>query len=107
MRLKPIQEASRKESEQRTLCLKARFGFMEKLNIKPIVRACAAADLHLDDDDTTYYAVEPQIVPKKRGQWRAWRRAFFEILRRNSQSITNTLGIPADQLAKLGLEVPM
>lgn len=87
--------------------VEAHFGFMEDLDIKPIVNACATAGLHLDSDDTTYYSVDPQIVAKKHGRWRAWRRTFFEILRRNSRPITTSLGIPADQLAKLGMEVPM
>lgn len=87
--------------------VKARFGFMEKLDIAPIVRASADAGLVLDGEDTTYYSVDPQLVPKKSGAWRAWRRTFFDILRRNSRPITTSLGVPADQLAKLGLEVPM
>ena len=87
--------------------VKASFGFMEKFDITPIVRACADEGLELDGEDTTYYSVDPQLVPKKHGAWRAWRRTFFDILRRNSRPITTSLGIPADQLAKLGLEVPM
>jgi KUP system potassium uptake protein len=85
----------------------AYFGFMEKLHIKYIVKACATSGLHLDDPDTTYYLADPQIVPKDRGLWRAWRRALFVFLRQNSRPVGATLGIPADSQAKLGLEVPM
>ncbi len=83
------------------------FGFMERLSITPIVRGCATFGLHLDDEDTTYYASDPLIVAKKHGQWRAWRRALFVFMHRNSRPITASLGIPADQIAKLGLRVPM
>jgi KUP system potassium uptake protein len=85
----------------------ARFGFMEKLDIAPIVRGCAGGGLHLDDEDTTYYAADPQIVPKSRGPWNAWRRNLYVFLKRNARPVTSSLGIPADALAKLGLEVPM
>jgi KUP system potassium uptake protein len=85
----------------------ARFGFMEKLDIAPIARGCGSAGLHIDSEDTTYYAADPQIVPKQRGQWRAWRRNLYVFLKRNSRPIASSLGIPADALAKLGLEVPM
>ncbi len=83
------------------------FGFMERISITPIVRACATFGLHLDNEDTTYYASDPLIVAKKQGQWRAWRRTLFVFMHRNARPITASLGIPADQIAKLGLRVPM
>jgi K+ transporter len=80
---------------------------MEKLSIGQIVNACAVSGLKLDDPDTTYYVADPQIVPKKKGRWRAWRRNLYLFMKRNSRPITASLGIPADELAKLGIEVPM
>jgi KUP system potassium uptake protein len=85
----------------------ARFGFMERLDIRPVVTGCSNAGLHLDDDDTTYYASDPLIVPNGRGQWKAWKRNLYVFLKRNARPMTSTLGIPADALAKLGLEVRM
>jgi KUP system potassium uptake protein len=85
----------------------ANFGFMEQLSIKSIVEGCEVDGLRLDDPDTTYYVADPQIVPKKKGRWRDWRRNFYIFLKRNSRPITASLGIPADELAKLGIEVPM
>jgi KUP system potassium uptake protein len=85
----------------------ARFGFMEKLGIDPIVKGCAKSGLFIGSDDTTYYAADPQIVPKGPGLVLAWRRNLYVFLKRNARPITSTLGIPADALAKLGLEVPL
>jgi KUP system potassium uptake protein len=85
----------------------ARFGFMEKPDIKSIVKACATSGLRLDDPDTTYYMADPQIVAKDPKLWHAWRRALFVFLKQNSRPIGASLGIPADSQAKLGLEVPM
>jgi KUP system potassium uptake protein len=85
----------------------ARFGFMEKLDIEPIVKGCARGGLHIGSEDTTYYAADPQIVPKSGGRWNAWRRSLYVFLKRNARPMTSSLGIPADALAKLGLEVPM
>lgn len=85
----------------------ARFGFMEKLGIAPIVRACVAFGLGLDAADTTYYVAAPVIVPGRRGLWNAWRRMLYVFLKNNSRPITATLGLPPEQLASLGLEVPM
>jgi KUP system potassium uptake protein len=85
----------------------ARFGFMEQLDIKRIVHGCAAAGLALGGNDTTFYSAEPEIVPTEPGFWHALQRSLFVFLRRNSRPVTSSLGIPADALAKLGIEVPM
>jgi KUP system potassium uptake protein len=85
----------------------AYFGFMEKLDIKYIVKACAVSGLQLDAPDTTYYLADPQIVPRDMGLLHSWRRALFVFLRQNSRPVGASLGIPADSQAKLGLEVPM
>jgi KUP system potassium uptake protein len=85
----------------------ARFGFMEKRDIAPIVNACSVQGLRLDAEDTTYYVADPVIVPAGKGLWLALRRNLYIFLKRNSRPLTSSLGIPPDQLAKLGVEVPM
>jgi KUP system potassium uptake protein len=85
----------------------AHFGFMERLDIKPIVKGCYGSGLYLDEQDTTYYAADPQIVAKDPGLWNGWKRNLYVILKRNARPITSSLGIPADALARLGLEVSM
>jgi KUP system potassium uptake protein len=104
----PSERVAVEQLSDNLLRVTARFGFMEKIDIRPIVKGCATAGLHLDDEDTTYYVADPVIVPKKEGaRWLAWRRNLYILLKRNSRPITASLGIPPDQLAKLGLEVPM
>jgi KUP system potassium uptake protein len=85
----------------------ARFGFMERLDIRRISKACAARGLQLDRSDTTYYAADPEVVPKGKGYLRSWQRNLFVFLKRNSRPITSSLGIPPDALAKLCFKVPM
>lgn len=85
----------------------ARFGFMEKLDIRHIIHASARFDLHLGGHDTTYYSADPRIVPRAGPFWEAWQRTLFVILKRNARSITSSLGIPPDAHAKLGVEVTM
>lgn len=85
----------------------ARFGFMEKLDIDNITSACAMSGLHISGEDVTYYSADPQIVPVKTDWRHTWRRNLFVVLKRNARSITDSLHIPADAHAKLGMEVPM
>jgi K+ transporter len=80
---------------------------MERIDIARIIHSCAVAGLHIGGEDTTYYSADPQIVPRNGGIWNAWRRGLFVLLKRNARSVTASLGIPADALAKLGVEVPM
>src|SRR5581483_334824 len=85
----------------------ARFGFMENLDIAPIVAACAQQGLLLYGTDTTFYSADPQIVPLDEGFVRACYRNLYVVLKRNARAVTATLGIPADAHAKLCIEVPM
>ncbi len=87
--------------------VRACFGFMEKLDIGLISRACAMSGLHISGEDVTYYSADPQIVPVKTDWRHALRRTLFVLLKRNARSVTDSLGIPADAHAKLCMEVPM
>ena len=115
MTIVPVNEPYVPESErvhveplgENLIRVTANFGFMEKIGIGQIVNACVASGLKLDDPDTTYYVADPQIVPGKKGRWRDWRRNLYVYMKRNANPITSTLGIPADELAKLGIEVGM
>src|SRR5262249_47950503 len=71
--------------------VRARFGFMEKIDIEDIERACAMSGLRISGDDVTYYSSDPQIVPVKTDWWHTWRRTLFVLLKRNARSITETL----------------
>ncbi len=85
----------------------ARFGFMENLDIAPIVAACAQVGLLLHGTDTTFYSADAQIVPLDEGFVRACYRNLYVVMKRNARAVTATLGIPADAHAKLCIEVPM
>ncbi len=85
----------------------ARFGFMERLDIREVTKSCAFEGLNLDQSDTTYYVADPVVVPKNKQRWRVWRRNLFVFLKQNSRPITASLGIPSDALAKLCFRVPM
>jgi KUP system potassium uptake protein len=85
----------------------ARFGFMEQPTLGPIVASCKSFGLALDDKATAYFIADPVVVPGKSDLLHTWRRELFGVLLRNSRPLTSTMGIPADQLAKLGLEVAL
>ena len=85
----------------------ARFGFMENIDIEPIVASCATKGLSLYGTDTTFYSADAQIVPLDEGFARSCYRNLYVVMKRNSRAVTTSLGIPADAHAKLCIEVPM
>jgi KUP system potassium uptake protein len=105
-----VREAARVQVETLSPALirvTAHFGFMEQPLLAPIVRSCKSFGLALDDKRTTYFTADPIIMPGKKDAMHAWRRALFGLLLRNSQPLTATMGIPADELAKLGFAVAL
>jgi KUP system potassium uptake protein len=83
----------------------ARFGYMESPRIESILRACAAFDLDLDRDDTSFFYADPKISPLGNGGMPAWRRSLFALLQRNARPLPDDLRIIAERRIELGVEV--
>jgi len=86
--------------------VEARFGFMEELDIQPILRACETHGLELDSDDTSFIYADPTIGHAVHGLPR-WQRNLFEFLQRNARSLPDDLGIRPDRRVELGLSVEL
>ena len=83
----------------------AAFGYMESPRLKPILRACGAADLDIDKDTTTFIYRNPVIVGKKLGGLALWQRRLFVILHRLSRTLANELEIYPNRQVAVGIEV--
>ena len=84
--------------------VQAEFGYMERPRIRPVLQACAAADLRLSGHDTVFYYGVPAIVPNPHGM-RRWQRSLFAWLQLVSRPLTFDLQIPPDRTVGLGVEV--
>jgi KUP system potassium uptake protein len=89
----------------RVVKVSAGFGYMERPRIEPILRACAARSLHLDDDETSFFYGDPKIIAAEKGGLPRWQRHLFMYLQRNARPIPDELGIPAERRVLLGLDV--
>ena len=83
----------------------ARFGYMERPTIKPILRACGLSGLNLDSDDTSFLYADPKIVRAKDHALPGIVRRYFEVLVRNARPLSDDLGIRAERRVELGVEV--
>jgi KUP system potassium uptake protein len=103
-----LPEAERVEIERispRLTVVTANFGFMERPDIAPVLRACGAEGLRLDTDDTSFFYADPKIVrADKDPMWEPQRR-YFEILARNARPLPDDMGIRAERRVEIGVEV--
>jgi KUP system potassium uptake protein len=83
----------------------ARFGYMEPPRIKPILNACKAEGLALDDEETAYFYADPKIEAATEHPFPPWQRGLFNALQRNSRPLPDDLQIPAERRIELGVTV--
>jgi KUP system potassium uptake protein len=89
----------------RLTIVRANFGYMERPNIRPVLRACSTAGLELDTDDTSFFYAEAKFVRAKDDPLPAWQRGFFAFLFRNARPLPDDLEIRADRRIEIGVEV--
>jgi KUP system potassium uptake protein len=89
----------------RLTIVRAMFGYMERPNIKPVLRACATLGLELDSDETSFFYAEPKLVRAENDALPGWQRGFFAFMYRNARPLSEDLGIRADRRVEIGVEV--
>ena len=87
--------------------VEARFGFMELPSLQPIVAACAAQRLQIDDASTSFVTAKPIIVKAGSGHVRGTRRWFFDVMQRLVGTLPEHLAVPPNQLVEIGIDVPL
>ena len=89
----------------RTIRVGASFGYMERPLIDPILAACDARSLHLDDDETSFFYSDPKIVRAGKDPVPRWQRMLFTFLQRNARPMPDELDIRAERRVQLGIDV--
>jgi KUP system potassium uptake protein len=90
---------------ERLSLVTANFGYMEPASIEPILSGCGEKGLHLASDRTSFFFADPRLTRAAEHALPAWQRWYFEILTRNAHPLPTDIGIPADWLVELGVEV--
>jgi KUP system potassium uptake protein len=92
--------------QDRLTIVRAMFGYMERPNVKPVLRGCRTAGLDLDSDETSFFYAEAKMVPGRAGDSLPfWQRAYFAFLFRNARPLPDDLGIRANRRIEIGVEV--
>ncbi len=83
----------------------AHFGFRELPDIDRALRLAARKNVVCPRDETTYFTSKPTLVSESRRGLFGWRRSLFGWLLRNSTSVANYFGLPANRVVELGTQV--
>jgi KUP system potassium uptake protein len=86
-------------------CVTARFGYLELLDIGPIIRECGEAGIDLDREDTSFFYADPKIERSDEHPFPAWRRELFVAMRRIARPLPDDLNIAAERRIELGVTV--
>lgn len=82
----------------------AKFGYMERPTLVPILQQCEREWLDIDKETISVVYANPVIVPEAHGGLPRWQRSLFLWLQRNSRNLAMELEIPANRCVELSVE---
>jgi KUP system potassium uptake protein len=90
----------------RLLRVKAWYGFMQEPRISDILNHLRKARPNVDFSHPTYYLASPKIRDAHGlGALPNWQRNLFRWMARNARPITDSLGLPPNNVIEFGVEV--
>ena len=94
------------EITSRLLRVKAWYGFMQEPNIRDILQHLRKKLPRVDFSEPTYYLAKPRIRDSRHpGSLPAWQLNLFRWMNRNARPLTDTLGLPPNNVIEFSLEV--
>jgi len=84
----------------------AKFGFIERQTLHPVLKGCQLKGAEIDLDDLTFYVGHETIVAREDGKGLPrWLVAIFSAMGRNAARISDTLELPYDHVVEIGREI--
>lgn len=94
------------ELSPRLIRVKAWYGFMQEPHIRDILKHLRHERPHIDVSHVTYYLASPKIAADHtRHRLPAWQRNLFRWMARNARPLTDSLGLPPNNVIEFGVEV--
>lgn len=94
------------EITPRLMRVKAWYGFMQEPRINDILHHMRKQRPNMDFSHPTYYLASPKIRDAKGpGALPHWQRNLFRWLARNARPLTDSLGLPPNNIIEFGVEV--
>ncbi len=94
------------EVAPRILRVRASYGFMQSPNIKDILGHLKRERPEIDVAKVTYYLASPKIGDAEGPHaLPGWQRGLFRTMSRNARPLTDSLGLPPNNIVEFGVEV--
>jgi KUP system potassium uptake protein len=88
--------------------LRARYGFMEDIDVPALLERAAAEGLHVPPMDTTYFLGRETLIVTHRDSGMAmWREKLFASMMRNAESAARFFRLPANRVVELGAQIEL
>lgn len=87
--------------------MSARYGFMEKPDIKDILEASSERQLRLNLDETTFFLGKETIIATQNKGMAIWREKLFSFMSKNSEGATLFYNIPRQQVVEIGMQIEL
>jgi KUP system potassium uptake protein len=104
-----VHPENRLEVEQitpRLMRVKAWYGFMQEPRINDILHHLRKRRPDVDFEHPTYYLASPKISDARGpGALPSWQRNLFRWMTRNARPLTDSLGLPPNNVIEFGVEV--
>jgi len=82
-----------------------RYGFMDRTDMRAVVRILQNNHLKFDLADTTFFVGRDTLIPSHSVGMSKWRDRLYLLMRRNSERATKYFNIPPDRAFEIGAQI--
>jgi KUP system potassium uptake protein len=82
-----------------------RYGFMDRTDIRAVMRILDNKHLKIDMDDTTFFVGHNTLIPTKSVGMSVWRGKLYVFMWRNSERATRYFNIPPERTFEVGTQI--
>jgi KUP system potassium uptake protein len=85
--------------------VEARYGFMERPDVRWVVTRCCEHGMLARSEDTTFYLGRAYWLPDGPAPMWRWRKRLFAFMSWNAGSASDFFGVPPDRVIELGARI--
>jgi KUP system potassium uptake protein len=82
-----------------------RYGFMDRTDIRAVVRILDNKHLKINLDDTTFFVGRDTFIPTKSVGMSKWRGVLYMLMRRNSARAFRYFNLPPERVLEIGAQI--
>jgi KUP system potassium uptake protein len=82
-----------------------RYGFMDRTDIRAVMRVLDNRHLKIDQDKTTFFVSRDTMIPTRSIGMSLWRDHLFLLMRRNSTRVFRYFNLPPERVFEIGAQI--